>query len=212
MYQSNQIACHSRASGNPANEKFPRSGQHANERFDTKTLYLIRHTRPDVAAGICYGQLDLDVADGFERDAATVKQWLPAPDLIVTSPLQRCRKLAEQLAQHCELRIDARLIEKHFGSWEGISWDEIDRTEIDAWSNDLMHYAPPGGESVRQLMLRAQSLLDDLTGLSQRNIALVAHGGSIRALLALLAGIPLSDTLNWQIDYGAVIAIKIDYS
>jgi len=31
-------------------------------------IYLIRHTTPDVAKGICYGQTDLDVANTFEEE------------------------------------------------------------------------------------------------------------------------------------------------
>jgi broad specificity phosphatase PhoE len=40
-------------------------------------------------------------------------------------------------------------------------------------------------------------------------VALVAHAGSIRALLALLGGVPLTRTLNWQIEVGAVIGVRI---
>ncbi|MFA6921486.1 MAG: alpha-ribazole phosphatase [Gallionella sp.] len=176
-----------------------------------KTLYLIRHTLPDIAPGICYGQLDIDVVDSFEQDAAEVTDWLTPPDLIITSPLLRTRKLAEFLAKtlNCKLRTDLRLMEKHFGAWEGIAWDDIARRQIDAWAMDIMNYQPEGGESAQQLLVRVQALLDDLAKLPQRNIALVAHGGSIRAILALVARIPLADTLNWQIDYGAVITLRI---
>jgi alpha-ribazole phosphatase len=172
------------------------------------TLYLIRHTRPDIAPGICYGQLDPDVADSFADEAIDINNWLPAVDLIISSPLLRTRRLADYLARCCEVRTDARLMEKHFGIWEGISWDDIDRRQINAWAADIMDYVPPGGESARQLMLRVQDFLSALTPL--RNVAVVAHGGSIRAILALLANVPLQDTLNWQIEYGSVIAVKID--
>lgn len=176
-----------------------------------KTLYLIRHTRPDIAHGVCYGQLDIDVSDSFEEEAANVLRWLPPLDLIITSPLQRTRKLAEYLAQaqRCEIRSDCRLMEKHFGSWEGQAWDDIARDEIDAWAAGLMAYSPPGGESAHQLMLRIQDLLHNLAQLQEQHIALVAHGGSIRTILSQLANIPLTNTLSWTIDYGAVIAVRI---
>ena len=176
-----------------------------------QTLYLIRHTQPAIAPGICYGQLDLDVADSFKAEANTVLNWLPPLELIIASPLLRTRRLAEQLAQaqHCELRSDARLIEKNFGAWEGRAWDDIARTEIDAWAADIIDYAPTGGESAQQVMQRVQSFLRNLAQLPQQNIALVAHGGSIRAILAQIANVPLTDTLNWKIDYGAVIAVRV---
>ncbi len=175
----------------------------------TGTLYLIRHTRPDIAPGICYGQLDIGPAESFVEEANAILNWLPSLDLIITSPLLRTRRLAEHLAQQCEVRVDARLMEKNFGTWEGRAWNNIARCEIDAWAADIMDYAPSGGESAQQVMRRVQSFLLDLAQLPQHNIALVAHGGTIRAMLAQLAGVPLTDTLNWKIDYGAVIAVRV---
>lgn len=176
-----------------------------------KTLYLIRHTAPKTARGICYGQLDVPVAESFAMDAAQVCAWLPPVDCIITSPLQRCRALADHLALHqgCPVRTDARLQEMHFGDWEGRTWDDIPRNEIDAWAADTLLYAPPNGESAQQMMRRVASFLHDIAHLPQQHIAIVAHGGSIRAMLATVANIVLADTLAWQIEYGAVIGAKL---
>ncbi len=175
-----------------------------------QTIYLIRHTRPRIAPGICYGQLDIDVADSFEEEASNVLHGLPQLELVIASPLLRAKRLGEYLAQarHCELRSDARLMEKHFGAWEGKEWDDIARGEIDAWAADVMGHAPPGGESARQVMQRVQAFMRDLAQLPRQNIALVAHGGSIRAMLAQIASVPLTNTLNWQMEYGAVICMR----
>ncbi len=174
------------------------------------TLYLIRHTTPRIDAGICYGQLDIDVAGSFEQEAADVLRWLPPVELIITSPLRRALRLGEYLAQaqRCELRSDERLKEKHFGDWEGKAWDDIPRKEVDAWAADILGYVPPGGESAEQLMQRVQSLLDEIARLPQRDIAVVAHAGIIRTVLASISGVPLADTLKWQIEYGTVIGVR----
>ena len=176
-----------------------------------KTLTLIRHTAPQIAPGICYGQLDMDVAKSFVAEAADISNWLPPIELVITSPLLRTRRLAEYLAaEHgCELHSSARLMEMSFGDWEGRAWNDIARSEIDAWSADILHYTPPNGESALQMMMRVQSMMQDLAQLPQQHIAVVAHGGSIRAVLALLASIPLSHTLKWQIEYGAVISTRL---
>ena len=206
-------------------------------------LYLIRHTTPDIAHGICYGQLDINLSESFEYEVNAVLKLLPALDLVITSPLQRCKKLAIHLAQErsgrnvssghrtahpsfrnragsspifrgnapaaLRVQVDARLMEKHFGAWEGRAWDDIARCEVDAWAADIMGYAPKGGESAQQVLLRVKTFMQDITQLHQQNIALVTHGGTLRAILALLADIPLTDTLGWEIDYGAVIGVQL---
>jgi alpha-ribazole phosphatase len=173
-----------------------------------KVITLIRHTTPRIASGICYGQLDLEVADSFEHEAAVVASWLPPVDLIISSPLQRAHKLAAYLAtrQHCELHLHEGLKELNFGDWEGRAWQDIPRVEIDQWSAEVMNYAPPNGESPHQMQVRVQTMLQALMRLPWQHIALVAHGGSIRAVLAEMAGIPLVETLKWHIDFGAVIS------
>lgn len=179
-----------------------------------KTLTLVRHTTPFVEHGICYGQLDLDVVHSFAAEAAAISDLISPPDLLISSPLLRTRKLGKFLAAEfgCELRDDARLMEMHFGDWEGRAWNEIARVEIEAWSADVQNFAPPNGESAQHMMLRVQAMLQDLALLPQQNIVLVAHGGSIRAVLAQLAGIALAHTLGWQIDYGAVIVVRADFA
>lgn len=176
-----------------------------------QTLYLIRHTTPAIAPGICYGQLDIDVADSFASEANNVLHYLPPQQLILTSPLLRTRRLAEHLAQaqHCELRSDTRLREKNFGVWEGKAWDDIDRCEIDAWADDFMGYAAQDGESAQQVMQRVQSFLSEVAQLPQKNIALVAHAGSIRAMLAVMGEVALADILKWEVGYGAVIGVRV---
>ncbi|MEW5904663.1 MAG: alpha-ribazole phosphatase [Pseudomonadota bacterium] len=176
-----------------------------------QTLHLIRHTTPHIAPDVCYGQLDVDVRDSFANEAAQTLRWLPPVELILASPLRRTRRLGEHLGQarQCSLRSDARLMEKGFGVWEGKRWNDIPRHEVDAWAADILGYVPPGGESAQQLIQRVQHFLDEVAQLPQREIAIVAHAGSIRALLALVANIPLTDTLTWQIGYGAVIGLRL---
>lgn len=175
-----------------------------------KTLTLIRHTTPRIAPGICYGQLDVDVADSFVSETEIITDCLRPVELIISSPLLRTRRLAEYLASEyrCEQRNHAGLMEINFGDWEGRAWNNIARSEIEAWGADILHYTPPNGESAQKMMMRVQNMLQGLTQLPQQHIAVVAHGGSIRAILAQLAAIPLSRTLSWQIDYGAVIIAR----
>ncbi|MEM7768809.1 MAG: alpha-ribazole phosphatase family protein, partial [Pseudomonadota bacterium] len=126
-------------------------------------LILVRHTTPAVALGICYGQTDLDVRESFPEEAQAVSDALPKFDRIVTSPLQRCRKLADAMAKASGFPVeqDPRLIEMDFGSWEGTPWSDIPRAELDAWAADFLNARPHGGESVAVLRARTMEALSD---------------------------------------------------
>ena len=59
-------------------------------------VFLIRHPRPLIAEGICYGCLDIDCEDPLPI-AERLRAQLPAGTPIISSPLQRARKLAEAI-------------------------------------------------------------------------------------------------------------------
>lgn len=169
-------------------------------------LILLRHTTPDVAPGICYGQTDLDVAASFGTEAASALASLPAFDRIVSSPLRRCRKLAEFISAEVGVPIvsDPRLMEMDFGSWEGRAWSEIERSEIHAWASDFYHAQPHGGESVAILHARIRAALDDLSDRDTSTL-IVSHAGVIRAALA--RGETAED-FNTEIAFGGFVTMS----
>ena len=139
-------------------------------------LHLIRHPKPQVEPGICYGRLDIP-AQIAAAELAHLRTLLPPGLPLWSSPLQRCRSLAEQL--HAQPRFDGRLAEIDFGAWEGRAWDDLPRPEIDAWAADVAGYAPPGGESPRQLQARVWAWLGEMVA---AEAVVVTHAGVIRAL------------------------------
>lgn len=163
-------------------------------------LYLIRHPRPAVAEGVCYGRSDLGLAEDAGRCAEALRPLLPGNAPLWSSPLRRCLELARAL--HAEPRVDARLAEMDFGAWELRRWDDIPRHEIDAWAADPVGYAPPGGESPAGIRARVAPLLRELPDTA----VVVAHGGVLRACAAELAGVEEWHTLRF--DYGAVSLIE----
>ena len=148
-------------------------------------LILVRHTRPLVAENVCYGATDLELAPTFEDEAARVIETLPTADRLVTSPLSRCRRLAERIgaARRLVPVVDARLREMDFGAWEGVTWNAIPRAELDAWGADFLDARPHGGESVRMLYDRARSAVADYRKTGQSHI-MVTHAGVIKAVRA----------------------------
>ncbi|MGY6635178.1 MAG: alpha-ribazole phosphatase family protein [Alkalilacustris sp.] len=152
-------------------------------------MILLRHTRPAVADGVCYGRTDLDLGPCFAAEAERLVADLPAVVDVVSSPLQRCRRLAEAIAgaRGLPLRLDARLIEMDFGRWEGVAWSDIPRSELDAWAADLLHARPHGGETVAELAARAMAVLKALEQ-GPRPVLAVTHAGILKAVRATLDG------------------------
>lgn len=188
-------------------------------------LYLIRHPKPLIEPGICYGQLDVTA----ENPAATAERlrgelWpgLSPGFMLWSSPLCRCRELAEVLAEALAenlvdaspplpspVRFDARLMEMNFGDWEGRPWDSVPRSQLDAWAADVEGYAPPGGESPHQLRKR---VLDFVAGLGDGEHVLVTHAGVIRLLLAHVAAASIADSLRHAPAYGSLTTLRLPAS
>ncbi|MEC4722184.1 histidine phosphatase family protein [Noviherbaspirillum sp. CPCC 100848] len=165
-------------------------------------LYLLRHGKPSIEPGHCYGSTDLAVPIGEQErviDAILpLLSRLPPGVPIYTSPLRRCRELAAALAGRLMLRkpvIDARLAEMHFGAWEMQPWDRIPRAEVDAWAADLTGYRPGGGERVLDVAARVGAFLADLPPADADGDAavIVAHAGTMRLLKECVRGGPTRD-------------------
>lgn len=150
-------------------------------------LLLVRHPRPEVDAGLCYGRSDVAAN---HADLLRVRATLPAGLPTWSSPLQRCASLARALDPP-QLRFEPRLAEMDFGDWELCSWDDIPRADVDAWSADLLHYRPGGGESVLDVARRVAAFRDDLYREGHGEALLICHAGTIRLLRALHTGLPL---------------------
>ena len=143
-------------------------------------LIFLRHPRPDVEPGICYGRLDLDIhVDGHGQIEAAL-ETTPRVSRVVASPALRCRKLATDLAARNDLEpvFDERLWEMHMGEWEGLPWKDIPRELSEPWLKDPFNLPCPGGESFSQVQTR---VLEAVSGLDPET-AIVCHAGPIRAL------------------------------
>lgn len=149
-------------------------------------LHLVRHPAPLAPAGTCYGRTDLAVApEALASVLASVRGQLPAP--MFSSPLQRCAQLAHALSD--DVRIDPRLAEIDFGTWEMRAWDDIARADVDAWAADIPHYRPGGGESVLQMAQRIAGFYDSLRDAGIARCTVICHAGSMRLLAARHRGL-----------------------
>ncbi len=168
-------------------------------------LFLIRHPEPAVPEGTCYGRSDIGLAGDAGTEAARLRGMLPAGIPVYTSPLLRCRSVAEQLSP--APAVDDRLVEMHFGEWEMRRWDEIEKAAFDAWVADILNFAPPGGESAAMLQARVVDCVESLRG---PRCALVTHAGVIRAVLGHWLQLPVDEWSQLALDFGSVTLIDVE--
>ncbi len=170
-------------------------------------LHLIRHPRPAIAPGICYGQSDIGLAESALEVANRLKALLPDAYTVYASPLIRARLLAEALGTPT---LDERLKEIHFGEWEGRSFASIG-SAIDDWAADPLGFRAPGGESAREMTARVLHWLSDLQLSAPTDaVVVVAHGGPLRAIAGHLLGLPPERWLGLDFGCGQVTRLDLE--
>lgn len=178
-------------------------------------IYLIRHGLGDGQEGCAVGHCDLPLSGiGIETVRRLGTTWEgPPPDALYASDLQRATESARLLAAAWGLPVilDRRLREIGLGDWEGRPWQEIYERDADrfaAWSREWWSARPPGGESYPELAARALEWLNEVRAChSCHTIVAVAHGGSIRALLAHTLGLSQEKIFQLRLDHASVTGL-----
>jgi alpha-ribazole phosphatase len=168
-------------------------------------MIFLRHPRPDVPDGTCYGQLDLDIhADGLDQIRRAVR-LTPPVRRILSSPALRCRELALTLSAHQDLapEFDPRLLEMHMGEWEGMLWKDIPLSVSEPWLRDPYNRACPGGECFREVQERVLAALENVS----HDTAIICHAGPIRAVQMAWHGISFSKAFEMSPPYAEPITL-----
>jgi alpha-ribazole phosphatase len=170
-------------------------------------LHLIRHPRPDVPPGVCYGRSDVGLAEPAAPVATRLRPLLPPHFSLHASPLARARLLALELGSP---RLDERLREIDFGEWELQPFAALGPA-INAWAADPMGFRAPGGESAREMATRALQWLAELRDAPVADpLVVIAHGGPLRAIAGDLLGLPPERWLGLDFAYGHVTRLDVE--
>jgi len=172
-------------------------------------LYLVRHTTPAIAKGMCYGQTDVPIDPVFfDQEYELIRTRLPNQiDVFYSSPLRRCLDLAQALSP--VVLQDKLLMEMNFGDWEMQRWDNIPAEPLNKWMNDFVQETTPGGENYIALNLRSTQFIDRLLQLDYQRVCIVTHAGNIRSLISRVLALPLENSFRIDIQYGAVIQLSV---
>lgn len=176
-------------------------------------LFLIRHPRPDVTSGLCYGDMDVPLLDGWQVGAESLKSALSLDfkqpsDRCFHSPLSRAALLGEYLSDGDSQSV-AALKELDFGDWEGMCWQDIPRQEIDKWANDIVHSAPYNGESLQVVADRVWQWWLSIKDAPMKNCVVVAHSGVIKVLVSLLCQWPLAQCHRIDVGFTSLTEFSI---
>lgn len=158
-------------------------------------LLFIRHAETDLAGTFC-GHANPPVnANGLLQIKALASSLaLNKLDAIYSSDLLRASTTAKHIAAifNLSLHETANLREIHFGSWEGMSWTQVeqeDRVASNLWAAEFPLHPAPGGERYEDFRNRVLTITAHLSSLlNYQRIAVVTHGGVMRLVLMDLCG------------------------
>jgi broad specificity phosphatase PhoE len=189
-------------------------------------ILFIRHGETDYnAEGRLQGQRDIPLnGKGREQASAvgrTLAKLLRADidrleklSAFHASPLIRTRQTMELARaamglESTRYRLDDGLKELTFGTWEGLTWPEVETRDpvgAEARERDKWRFVPPGGESYAELAERLRRWL----GAQGGDLFLASHGGVARALMYLLGGIDEDRAASANIWQGRALVFEAD--
>lgn len=161
-------------------------------------LYVIRHGQTDWnVAGKCQGRTDIELnKTGIEQAKKSREQIKNYNiDLIISSPLKRAKKTAEIINEvtKCDIICNEAIIERNCGDIEGTTeeeWDAIIGDNVDVINNYNLNWNKQNIEPIKDICKRVWNLLDEVQEkYKDKNVLLVTHGGTCRAINAYFNGI-----------------------
>jgi broad specificity phosphatase PhoE len=180
-------------------------------------IYLFRHGEVVLAETRRFiGHLDVPLSERGERQSVAQGLRLASVKLgaLFTSDLIRARRTGELIGAPHGLTPAAvpELREMAMGRWEGLTAAEIQRREPEKfaeWMANVGEFPFPEGESVPDLEARAWPAFDSLAAAhTGQAIAIVAHGGTNRALICRALGLSAARLLAVGQDYGALTVLE----
>ena len=153
------------------------------------TIWLIRHGQTEwTLSGAHTGRTDLPLTEAGRQNAIAVGRWLKGRQfaLVLTSPLSRAVDTCRLAGYGDVAQVEPNLREWDYGDYEGHTTAEI-RKERPDWF--LWRDGPLHGETVEQVGARADAVIARVSAVDG-DVALFAHGHSLRILTARWLGLP----------------------
>ncbi len=164
------------------------------------TLHVVRHGRTEAnAGGLLLGRADPSLDDVGRIQAEAIGSTLGRCDLVVTSPLTRCRETAAVIAARChtdEVMVDDRLVELDYGDLDLTPLRDVPSQLWRDWQADTA-FRPPNGETLDELATRVGECLDLLWPRAVvDDVVVVTHVSPIKAAVAW--ALEVSIAISWR--------------
>lgn len=159
------------------------------------------------------GQVDEPLNERGRWQAERVAEALRAEGLtrVYSSDLARARDTATAVALAAglaEVHTDAALRERAFGSFEGLTYAEVEARwpdDVRRWRAREPGFAPGGGEALEVFYARC---VPAAAAIAARHpgevVALVAHGGVLDCLYRAATGVALQAPRTWQLGNASI--------
>lgn len=187
------------------------------EKEQCTRIIFVRHGETDFPLDRLYCDDEesppLNAAGQVQADAAAERLSKLSYDAIYASPALRTQMTADAIAGRNggSIITDSRLVERRFGEWDGLYFDEVETRHPDgyrAWKMDPLNFAPQGGETICDLLDRIRGAISELLAEHRgQTVVVVTHVGPIRVMLADALGMPLEGYRQLRIDYASTSAV-----
>jgi len=186
-------------------------------------LFLVRHGQSQWNLENRFtGWKNVDITEQGKAEARRTGHFLKREqiDLAFTSGLLRAQHTLQIILEECgktnvPVTVDRALDERSYGDLEGLNKAEtaekFGAEQVHIWRRSF-DVAPPGGESLKDTCNRVvpyyeKAILPQLR--MQRNILIVAHGNSLRALIMYLERLGSAEILQREIATGEPITYDL---
>lgn len=177
-------------------------------------LFLIRHTKVEIETGVCCGQSDIGVASTFQYEKERI--WAEIKDVdfdaVYSSPLFRCKMLAENCFEKDKIIFDDHLKELNFGDWELQKWDDIYASpKGKIWMDNYQALSTLNGESYPEMVKRISGFYAELKNKNYKQVAIFTHAGVIRIFKSIIENIPIDELFSsFKPDYASITEFETD--
>jgi probable phosphoglycerate mutase len=178
------------------------------------TVYLIRHGETTWNRELrLQGQFDSPLTSDGIRQAESLARRLAGMgfDAVYSSDLGRARNTAVIITSHngsASIKYDVRLRERHFGDFQGLTWDEVSERYPDDARRELSGNpmnTVPGGESKHQVLQRTRDFFNDLVQHHpDHNVLVISHGGILNVWTRHVLQLPFDQPRRFHIDNTAI--------